>query len=118
MWEVETRRTREEGVWRKLEAVVLNQNRNQKGIDWEEVEEVQIPRKLLRKKSWRVNAMGESISRVIKRFRDEEAYLGDLFARNYMFIQVNPSSIKCWKNHQCAVQSFTPTPSLPSFAFT
>ncbi|KAG7016219.1 hypothetical protein SDJN02_21324, partial [Cucurbita argyrosperma subsp. argyrosperma] len=71
-------------------------------------------RKLFRK-SRLVNAMGGSISKVLKRFRDGEAYLGDLFAGNYLFLQINPSSIKCLANHhQYPLQNFPPTFSLPA----
>ncbi|XP_016902323.1 uncharacterized protein LOC107991631 [Cucumis melo] len=76
-------------------------------------------RKLMRRK-WRlVNAMRGSIAKVLKRFRDGEAYLGDLFAGNYLFLQVNPSSMKCMKNHHQQhgfdVRNFTQTYSLPNF---
>ncbi|XP_022133605.1 uncharacterized protein LOC111006144 [Momordica charantia] len=72
-------------------------------------------RKLLRKKSRLVKAMRGSISKVVKRFKDGEAYLGDLFAGNYLFLQVNPSSIK-YLNKQCAaLQSFAPKYSLPTY---
>ena len=69
-------------------------------------------RKLLRRKSRLVTAMRGSIAKVVKRFREGEAYLGDLFAGNYLFLQVNPSSIKCHKNHHSALQNFAPTYSL------
>ncbi|XP_038889218.1 uncharacterized protein LOC120079105 [Benincasa hispida] len=73
-------------------------------------------RKLLRRKSQLVNAMRGSISKILKRFRDGEAYLGDLFAGNYLFLQVNPSSMKCLKNHhRFPLQNFPQTYSLPSF---
>lgn len=75
-------------------------------------------RKLLRRKSRLVNAMRGSISKVLKRFRDGEAYLGDLFAGNYLFLQVNPNSIKCFNkknHHRFPLPNFPQTYSLPSF---
>lgn len=71
-------------------------------------------RKLLRRKSKLVTAMRGSISKVLKRFKDGEAYLGDLFAGNYLFIQVNPTSMKCLKN-KFPLQNFPPAYSLPTF---
>ncbi|KAM5581811.1 hypothetical protein ABKV19_010842 [Rosa sericea] len=36
-----------------------------------------------------------SCQKVVKRFKDGQSHFGDLFAGNYMFLQVNPSSLKC-----------------------
>ncbi|KAE9588920.1 hypothetical protein Lal_00012522 [Lupinus albus] len=51
-------------------------------------------RKLWRKKFKLVSAMRISFAKVMKRFKDGEGHFGDLFAGNYLFMQVNPTSLK------------------------
>lgn len=36
-----------------------------------------------------------SFAKVVKRFKEGQSNFGDLFAGNYMFLQINPSSLKC-----------------------
>nr|XP_011468322.1 PREDICTED: uncharacterized protein LOC101312562 [Fragaria vesca subsp. vesca] len=36
-----------------------------------------------------------SCQKVVKRLKDGQSHFGDLFAGNYMFLQVSPSSLKC-----------------------
>ncbi|KAG8482912.1 hypothetical protein CXB51_024193 [Gossypium anomalum] len=54
---------------------------------------VKVPslRRLLRKK---VKLVRVSFGKMVKRFKESQAHLGDLFAGNYMFIQVNPTTMK------------------------
>ncbi|PNY01644.1 hypothetical protein L195_g024945 [Trifolium pratense] len=49
-------------------------------------------RRLWRKKSKVVSSMRISCAKVVKRFKDGQVHFGDLFAGNYLFMQVNPSS--------------------------
>ncbi|MED6211422.1 hypothetical protein PIB30_073548 [Stylosanthes scabra] len=51
-------------------------------------------RRLWRKKARVVSAMKVSYAKVLKRFKDGQVHLGDLFAGNYLFMQVNPASLK------------------------
>ncbi|XP_057720183.1 uncharacterized protein LOC130934651 [Arachis stenosperma] len=57
---------------------------------------VKVPslRRLWRKKARVVSAMKVSYAKVLKRFKDGQVHLGDLFAGNYLFMQVNPASLK------------------------
>ncbi|KAK7338629.1 hypothetical protein VNO77_19250 [Canavalia gladiata] len=52
-------------------------------------------RRLWRKKARLVSTMRVSYAKVMKRFKDGQVHFGDLFAGNYLFLQVNPSSLKC-----------------------
>lgn len=57
-------------------------------------------RKFLRKKARLLSAVRVSScswARVMKRLKESQAHFGDLFAGNYMFIQVNPTSLTCLK---------------------
>lgn len=61
-----------------------------------------------------------SCAKVVKRFKEGQSNFGDLFAGNYMFLQINPSSLKCLdhrpnnhtgvggeqKQHQLQIQTF------------
>ncbi|XP_074358776.1 uncharacterized protein LOC141698065 [Apium graveolens] len=38
-----------------------------------------------------------SWSKIVKRFKDGQSHFGDLFAGNYMFMQVTPASLKCFE---------------------
>lgn len=46
------------------------------------------------KKTKVVSSMRISCAKVMKRFKDGHVHFGDLFAGNYLFMQVNPSSLK------------------------
>ncbi|KAG6484668.1 hypothetical protein ZIOFF_053190 [Zingiber officinale] len=49
-------------------------------------------RRLLRNKTVAVRAaVSESVSKVLKRLKEGRPYLGELFAGNYLFVQVSPS---------------------------
>ncbi|CAK8541233.1 unnamed protein product [Lathyrus sativus] len=50
-------------------------------------------RRLWRKKVKVVSSMRISCAKVMKRFKDGHVHFGDLFAGNYLFMQVNPSSL-------------------------
>ncbi|KAK8586941.1 hypothetical protein V6N13_085954 [Hibiscus sabdariffa] len=56
---------------------------------------VRVPslRRLLRKK---VKLVRVSLGKMVKRLKESQAHFGDLFAGNYMFIQVNPSTMTCF----------------------
>ncbi|KAJ1422391.1 hypothetical protein SESBI_13015 [Sesbania bispinosa] len=51
-------------------------------------------RRLWRKKARLVSSMRISYAKVMKRFKDGKVHFGDLFAGNYLFMQVNPASLK------------------------
>ncbi|XP_010550272.1 PREDICTED: uncharacterized protein LOC104821171 [Tarenaya hassleriana] len=48
-------------------------------------------RRFLRKKAKGVRT---GISKVLKRLKESQAHFGDLFAGNYLFMQVNPTCLK------------------------
>ncbi|KAK7293507.1 hypothetical protein RJT34_16374 [Clitoria ternatea] len=52
-------------------------------------------RRLWRKRARLVSYMRNSCGKVMKRFKDGQVHFGDLFAGNYLFMQVNPASLKC-----------------------
>ncbi|XP_027347806.1 uncharacterized protein LOC113859190 [Abrus precatorius] len=51
-------------------------------------------RRLWRKRARLVSSMRISCAKVMKRFKDGQVHFGDLFAGNYLFLQVNPASLK------------------------
>ncbi|KAA8548165.1 hypothetical protein F0562_004574 [Nyssa sinensis] len=55
---------------------------------------VRIPsfRKFLRRKARQLMA---SWAKVLKRLKDSQCHFGDLFAGNYLFMQVTPTPLKC-----------------------
>ncbi|XVF16312.1 hypothetical protein REPUB_Repub10bG0020500 [Reevesia pubescens] len=55
---------------------------------------VKVPslKRLLRRK---VKLVRLSLAKLIRRLKESQAHFGDLFAGNYMFIQVNPTTMKC-----------------------
>ncbi|XP_012071714.2 uncharacterized protein LOC105633686 [Jatropha curcas] len=57
---------------------------------------VKVPslRRFWRKK---VKLVYSAYAKVLKRFKGSQAHFGDLFAGNYLFLQVNPSSLKCFE---------------------
>ncbi|RDX90784.1 hypothetical protein CR513_27317, partial [Mucuna pruriens] len=50
-------------------------------------------RRLWRKRARVVSAMRISYAKVMKRFKDGQVHFGDLFAGNYLFMHVNPTSL-------------------------
>ncbi|KAK9108304.1 hypothetical protein Syun_024315 [Stephania yunnanensis] len=53
-------------------------------------------RRFLRKKSVRLaSAVRGSVRKVVKRLMESRPYLGDIFAGNYMFMQISPAPMKC-----------------------
>ncbi|KAF8408335.1 hypothetical protein HHK36_007484 [Tetracentron sinense] len=58
---------------------------------------IRIPglRRFLRRKARMLSAVRISWGRILKRLKDSQSHMGDLFAGNYMFIQVSPSPLKC-----------------------
>lgn len=50
-------------------------------------------RRLWRKKARLVSSMKISCAKVMKRFKDGHVHFGDLFAGNYLFMQVSPASL-------------------------
>ncbi|BAT85057.1 hypothetical protein VIGAN_04255000 [Vigna angularis var. angularis] len=51
-------------------------------------------RKLWRKRGRLVSSVRVSYAKVLKRFKDGQVHFGDLFAGNYLFMHVNPTSLK------------------------
>ncbi|KAK7373281.1 hypothetical protein VNO80_06681 [Phaseolus coccineus] len=51
-------------------------------------------RKLWRKSGRLVSSVRVSYAKVMKRFKDGEVHFGELFAGNYLFMHVNPTSLK------------------------
>ncbi|KAB1211712.1 hypothetical protein CJ030_MR6G022438 [Morella rubra] len=53
--------------------------------------------RFLRRKVRLLSAVRVSWAGLVKRLKEGQAHFGDLFAGNYVFIQVNPTSLKCLK---------------------
>lgn len=51
-------------------------------------------RRLWRKKARVVSAMRKSYAKVMRRLKEGHVHFGDLFAGNYLFTQINPTSLK------------------------
>lgn len=51
-------------------------------------------RRLLRRKARLVASVRMSWTRVMQRFKEGQEHFGDLFAGNYLFLQVNPTPVK------------------------
>lgn len=62
-------------------------------------------RVLLRKKVRLVSTLRVSCAKVLKRLKDSHAHFGDLFAGNYLFVQVNPTSVTCVNNQKNKLRS-------------
>ncbi|KAF5457308.1 hypothetical protein F2P56_021420 [Juglans regia] len=66
-------------------------------------------RKFLRRKARLLSAFRVSCSwaKVLKRLKESQAHFGDIFAGNYLFIQVNPTSLTCLKRDRdvCGLSS-------------
>lgn len=58
---------------------------------------IRIPgfKRFMRRKAKRVVS---SWAKIVKRFREGQSHFGDLFAGNYLFMQVTPTSLKCLQN--------------------
>ncbi|KAI4350609.1 hypothetical protein L6164_005054 [Bauhinia variegata] len=73
-------------------------------------------RRFWRKKARVVSAMRISCAKVMRRLKEGQGHFGDVFAGNYMFMQISPSSLKCLdKGHR--TNGFTPSFSLPKIAY-
>ncbi|XP_008230494.1 PREDICTED: uncharacterized protein LOC103329767 [Prunus mume] len=57
----------------------------------------------LRRKIRLISALRASCAKVLQRFKEGQGHFGDLFAGNYLFLQVNPSSLKSL--HKAALPS-------------
>ncbi|KAI5341268.1 PREDICTED: AT5G14410 [Prunus dulcis] len=57
----------------------------------------------LRRKIRLISALRASCANVLQRFKEGQAHFGDLFAGNYLFLQVNPCSLKSL--HKAALPS-------------
>ncbi|KAE8717125.1 Pentatricopeptide repeat superfamily protein [Hibiscus syriacus] len=51
-----------------------------------------------------------SFGKLVKRLKESQAHFGDLFAGNYMFIQVNPSTMKGCLGKPCEGFALTTLP--------
>ncbi|TXG54746.1 hypothetical protein EZV62_020002 [Acer yangbiense] len=54
-----------------------------------------------------VSAVRLSCAKVLKRLKESQAHFGDLFAGNYLFLQVNPNSLKCIENLQSLPSNYS-----------
>ncbi|KAI9177230.1 hypothetical protein LWI28_012635 [Acer negundo] len=61
----------------------------------------------LRKKVRLVSAVRLSCAKVMKRLKESQVHFGDLFAGNYLFLQVNPTSFKCIENLQALPSNYS-----------
>ncbi|GMN42626.1 hypothetical protein TIFTF001_011824 [Ficus carica] len=52
-------------------------------------------RRFIRRKAKLVSSIRVSFANVVKRLKESQSHLGDLFAGNYLFLQVTPTSFKC-----------------------
>lgn len=52
-------------------------------------------RRFIRRKAKLVSSIRVSFARVVKRLKESQSHLGDLFAGNYLFLQVTPTSFRC-----------------------
>ncbi|CAL1358209.1 unnamed protein product [Linum trigynum] len=65
---------------------------------------------LIRRKRVVMRMVRASIRKVLKRLKEGHAHFGDLFAGNYLFLQINPTSLKSLQ------KSYNSTP--PGFHFS
>ena len=54
-------------------------------------------RRFLRRKVRLLSSVRLSCAKVLKRFKESQAHFGDIFAGNYLFVQINPKSLKSLK---------------------
>lgn len=74
-------------------------------------------RRFLRRKGRLLSAVRVSWGRMLKRFKEGQGHFGDLFAGNYLFIQVNPTPLKCLKkDHDLKFNGLSSRYSLPRVA--
>lgn len=52
-------------------------------------------RRILRRRAKLASAIRVSLGRVVKRLKESQSHLNELFAGNYLFLQINPPSLKC-----------------------
>ncbi|KAB2614019.1 hypothetical protein D8674_036335 [Pyrus ussuriensis x Pyrus communis] len=65
----------------------------------------------------RVKVISALCAKVVRRFKEGQSHFGDLFAGNYLFLQVNPSSLKALHNKGTTTQhspQFSKPYALPS----
>ncbi|KAJ9152830.1 hypothetical protein P3X46_026349 [Hevea brasiliensis] len=77
---------------------------------------VRIPslRRFLRRK---VKLVYAAYAKLLKRWKESQANFGDLFAGNYLFLQVNPNSLKRFeKAYHRTTTGLSPSYSLPRIA--
>lgn len=76
---------------------------------WRRKPRLRIPglRRVVRK---RTKSLKLAVKKVVERFKEGRSHLGDLFAGNYMLMQINPSSPTSMKYLD---KSFTGEPKLP-----
>ncbi|KAI3970391.1 hypothetical protein MKX01_024038 [Papaver californicum] len=55
-------------------------------------------RRFLRRKARFLSSVRVSWSKVMKRMKESKSHMGDLFAGNYLLMQVNPTSFKSFSN--------------------
>ncbi|XP_010492243.1 PREDICTED: uncharacterized protein LOC104769676 [Camelina sativa] len=79
-------------------------------------------RGFVRKKASRVKL---GISKLLKRLKESQSHFGDLFAGNYLFMQVNPSSLntkyvfdKSFQDRNGNLPSKLPSPRVSSYVKT
>ncbi|KAF3444545.1 hypothetical protein FNV43_RR14237 [Rhamnella rubrinervis] len=72
-------------------------------------------RRILRRRAKLACAIRVSFGRVAKRLKESRSHLNGLFAGNYFFLQVNPTSLKCIdKGHD--LHGFSSSYSIPRIA--
>ncbi|PON46453.1 hypothetical protein TorRG33x02_325850 [Trema orientale] len=81
---------------------------------------IKIPslRRLIRRKAKLVSSVRISFSSIVKRLKESQSHLGDLFAGNYLFLQVSPTSFKYLDNkgHHHDLNGLSSRYSLPKIA--
>ena len=71
-------------------------------------------RRLLRRKAKLVSSVRVSLSSIVKRLKESQSHLGDLFAGNYLFLQISPTSLKCLnKGHHHDLNGLSSRYTLP-----
>lgn len=89
----------DDGDIRRERPVIMRQRNSNKWYRFRRIHirrrfKVKVPglRKLWRKKAKMVSAMKRSCAKVMKRLKEGQDHFGDLFAGNYLFMQINPTS--------------------------
>lgn len=73
-------------------------------------------RRVLRRRAKLVSSVKVSLKRVVKRLKESQSHLGDLFAGNYLFLQVSPTSLKCLDKGHHDLNGLSSRYSLPKTA--